>query len=313
MAGRFASHPQSVWLRRALFQVHLWTGLGIGLYVLVLSVSGSALVYRRELDKLLCPRTVLVTPRGRRLSEAQLAAVARARYPRLHAARILMHGPRVAGAAVEIWYVFGNRRLERLFDPYSGRDLGDTVACEPAPISRLADLHDNLLGGDEGLAVNGAGAVLLTLMCLTGAVIWWPGVGRWRRSLSLRRHVGWRRFTWDLHSVLGFWVLLLVFMWALTGIYLAYPDPFNALIQYGSAQGVESGAGRLIDQSIDWLVRVHFGRSFGPLVKALWVVLGLVPAALFITGGLMWYNRVLRRAGVHPGRIRTSSIQAAGS
>jgi len=38
-----------VWLRRALFQVHLWSGIGLGLYVFFISVTGSVLVYRNEL------------------------------------------------------------------------------------------------------------------------------------------------------------------------------------------------------------------------------------------------------------------------
>ncbi|TDI21260.1 MAG: PepSY domain-containing protein, partial [Acidobacteria bacterium] len=42
-------HPQGVWLRKALFQIHLWTALGIGLYLVVISVTGSVLVYRSEL------------------------------------------------------------------------------------------------------------------------------------------------------------------------------------------------------------------------------------------------------------------------
>src|SRR5262245_910992 len=46
---RWLQQPQRVWLRRALFQVHLWTGLALGVYVVVLSVTGSALVYRAEL------------------------------------------------------------------------------------------------------------------------------------------------------------------------------------------------------------------------------------------------------------------------
>jgi hypothetical protein len=31
--------PQSLWLRRALFQIHLWTAIGVGLYVVAISVS----------------------------------------------------------------------------------------------------------------------------------------------------------------------------------------------------------------------------------------------------------------------------------
>ena len=32
-----------------------------------------------------------------------------------------------------------------------------------------------------------------------------------------------------------------------------------------------------------------------PVLKAVWAVLGLVPALMFVTGVIMWWNRVLRR------------------
>ena len=31
-----------MWSRRALFQIHLWTGIGVGLYMLMISITGSA-------------------------------------------------------------------------------------------------------------------------------------------------------------------------------------------------------------------------------------------------------------------------------
>ncbi len=43
---RWWQAPHTHWLRRALFQLHLWLGIGFGLYVLVISVSGSAIVLR---------------------------------------------------------------------------------------------------------------------------------------------------------------------------------------------------------------------------------------------------------------------------
>ena len=57
---RWLRQPQSVRLRRALFQVHLWSGLGIGLYVIVISISGSILVYRSELRQTFEPQPRLV-------------------------------------------------------------------------------------------------------------------------------------------------------------------------------------------------------------------------------------------------------------
>ncbi|MGH8206524.1 MAG: PepSY-associated TM helix domain-containing protein [Steroidobacteraceae bacterium] len=318
MFARFVSHPQSVTLRRALFQVHLWAGVALGLYVLAVSLTGSTILYRSELDDLLAARTIIVTPHGRRLTDAQLLAAVRADYSSFHFSAIRIRGPRVPGAAVEVWLLFGmarisRGRIERLFDPYTGADLGDAVGREPAAISWIGRLHENLLAGVTGRALNGAGAVLLTPMCITGAVLWWPGRARWRRSLSLRRGVGWRRFTWDLHSVLGFWVFLLILMWSVTGIYLALPDFSYSLIGLFTANGTSTAASRFVNHVIDWLVRLHFGRSFGPYGKALLAILGLVPAALFVTGVLMWWNRVLRRnmqpLAVEPGGSQPTSRQ----
>ena len=38
----------------------------------------------------------------------------------------------------------GNKRIERLFDPYSGADLGDPEPAINRVFGWLADLHDNL-------------------------------------------------------------------------------------------------------------------------------------------------------------------------
>ena len=54
---RWIRQPQKIWLRRALFQIHLWSGIAVGLYVLLMSVTGSVLVYRNELYQATAPRT----------------------------------------------------------------------------------------------------------------------------------------------------------------------------------------------------------------------------------------------------------------
>ena len=59
---RWMSHPQTVWLRRATFQLHMWSGIGVGLYVLVVSVTGSIVVYRNELYTAATRDPIVVTP-----------------------------------------------------------------------------------------------------------------------------------------------------------------------------------------------------------------------------------------------------------
>ena len=46
---RLLHTPQHLWVRRALFQVHLWAGIRVRLYVFVIGVTGSLLMFRAEL------------------------------------------------------------------------------------------------------------------------------------------------------------------------------------------------------------------------------------------------------------------------
>jgi uncharacterized iron-regulated membrane protein len=227
---------QSSRLKRAFFQVHLWIGIAISLYVALISLSGSVIVFRREMDRALCP------------------------------------GP------------------------------GQRIACEPAFVSWLADLHDNLLAGHAGRLVNGVGAILIVVLAIAGLVIWWPGrtapASSWWRKMSLKRGVGARRFTLDLHNLCGFWMFLLIFVWALGGIYFAFPDVFNALADALTADGEDTAASWLAQDALATLARLHFGRAYGLTIKILWGILGLVPCVLLVTGVLMWWWRVVRRPRV---------------
>jgi len=158
-----------------------------------------------------------------------------------------------------------------------------------------ASLHDDLLHGDKGRFANGIGALFLTILCVTGLIIWWPGVSNWRRSLTWDMKANWKLLNWNLHSAVGFWSFLLVFMWALSGVYLAFPNPFQDIVdRFQPLDDANPAQARSGDEILKWLARLHFGRFGGWPIKALWTVLGLIPLLLFITGAVMWWNRVLR-------------------
>ena len=291
-------HPQGVGLRRVLFQIHLWTGVGAGLYIFVASVSGSAVVFRNEIYANLDMQPVIVSLAGEPMDREMLIARAEQAYPG-YRVRSVFEG-RNPDQAVEIWLALGNDERQRLFDPYTGEDLGRSVSIPIQVTSWILDLHVNLLAGEKGRFLNGLGAALLAILCLTGGVIWWPGVASWKRSLVAGLHSNWRRFNWELHSAVGFWTLLLLLMWSLTGIIVSIPAPYWALVDYMEPYPDYDNLPedyvferRLGDQAFRWIARVHFGTFGGVGVKALWTILGLAPAFLFVTGALMWWNRVL--------------------
>lgn len=47
---RWLHHPENLWIHRALFQVHLWLGTIGALYILAMSLSGSVIVFRNQLE-----------------------------------------------------------------------------------------------------------------------------------------------------------------------------------------------------------------------------------------------------------------------
>jgi uncharacterized iron-regulated membrane protein len=302
---KWKRRPQNFWLRKALFQVHLWTGIGLGLYVLLMSVSGSALIFRRELARTLAREPRVAAGPGARLSENELKQVAKRAYPDYEVTRVWLR--KNPDQAVEIWLERGSKKLQRLFNPFTGADLGDSLRLGFRFVLWLVDLHDNLLVAQTGRLMNAAGGIFTLLLGLTGAIIWWPGIDTWRRSLSFRWKTNPKGFNWTLHSALGFWTFAFFFMWAISGIYLSIPDKFNAAVDFLEPMNAGSRKLRFGDQALYWLAQAHFGRFAGIPVKIVWTVVGLTPAALFVTGLLMWWKRV-RKPRLGPRAFVSSEI-----
>src|SRR5579862_2678811 len=171
---QWTQQPQKVWLRRALFQVHLWTGVAMGLYILAISISGSALVFRDRIFKSLGDKPTIVRVSGARLNPPHLRQAAERAYPGYHVSNVFR--AKAPNHAVMIWLERSGQYKQRLFDPYTGEDLGPTEPVVLRALTWLADLHINLLAGEEGRRINGYASILVTVLCLTGAVIWWPGI-----------------------------------------------------------------------------------------------------------------------------------------
>ena len=317
---RWVRQPQKVWLRRASFQIHLWIGLAIGLYVVVLSVTGSVLVYRNELDRYLATPHAVFDDNARPMTADELRAVAARAYPGWtvtdvtegrttrgrsggRGGRAGFGGPggrgnRLPDPTAYVTVERGDEKKDRLFNPYTGEDLGDNTTRGQLFVLWLVRLHDELLmDRPDGPWWNGLLSLIFTVLVVTGAVVWWPGVTRWKRSLAVKWTSGWRRFNWDLHSALGFWLFLFMLMWGISGWYLGMPEPLTNFVErFSDPEGVYGE--RPGDIALTWLSRLHFGRwrdpGWGPWLKAAWAAIGVVPAIMFVTGAVMWWNRKIR-------------------
>ena len=325
---RWLRRPQSLWLRKAIFQIHLWTGLALGLYVVIISVSGSAIVFRNELYKSFSQPPKIVAISGPRLSKDAIKQAVKHAWPEYSVSYVFE--AKRPDEATEVWIGKDSeahpKTKGRLINPFTGEDLGPSRPLGIGVVAWFMDLHTNLLAGEKGRQVNGLLAIFVVIMSVSGLVIWWPGMGRVRRSLKIDFKANWKRLNWDLHSVVGLWMFAFVFIWGVTGVYAVFPKPFQVVVNRFSplelyklqSQVDKPEAASIIhvadetpvprprrrrpplkrspgDIFLRWFYYLHFGNFGDWPVKALWVVLGLSPPFLFGTGALMWWNRVLSR------------------
>lgn len=221
MRKSFLYHPRGVLWRRALFQIHLWTGVITGLYLLAISISGSILVFEREL----MDDSPALSPALHGHSELSYGQLVDEVQRREHGMALQSIDMRSSNRRlVTLTFLLKGRRKVFYVDRSTGRLLAheDLKARHPVLVW-LEDLHNELLGGSAGAVANGVGALLLVLLCGTGIVIWWPGLPVWRRGLTVKWRAGWRRINFDLHGAVGFWTLSIMFMWGATGAYFIFP------------------------------------------------------------------------------------------
>ncbi len=320
---RWIHRPQRLFFRRALFQIHLWTGIGLGLYMFMIGLTGSILVYRNELSRYYSPVPVVVEGSGTPLSPEAIAETARRAYPGYKVGSV-QPGPS-PNHAVEVNLSRNDQTTRRIFHPFTGADLGDPLPVGYRFTKWMLDLHDNLLAGETGRRVNGFGALFLLVLCVSGAVIWWPGSDRWRRSLTVDLHANWNSINWSAHSAFGAWLMLFSAMWAITGLYLSYPAGFQEVFDWIEPLDETNPVDRVVDRIMYWLAYLHFGRLGGRGIpycgrglcdnatKAVWAAFGMVLPLLFVTGMVMWWNRVIRPALRRSERVKsTGHLEAAG-
>jgi uncharacterized iron-regulated membrane protein len=228
---RYIDRPQDLWIRKAMFQIHLWAGVLLAVYAIMIGVSGSILVLREEFQEWtgLNPKLPpIVADQRPNIGFAGAVGAVQAKYPK---ARVgFVYPPRQENGGYFALIANGRERLSVTVHPYSGEIL---LADPPKPTWLLwfGQMHYFLLmPRDPGFTINGIGSALLVVMSLTGLFLWWPGIRNWIRAFILDFSLSWKRINWDLHNVAGFWTLGFVLIWAISGVYLVWPKEFTAAV-----------------------------------------------------------------------------------
>jgi uncharacterized iron-regulated membrane protein len=223
----FLRRPQEVPLRRAIFQVHLWTGIGAGAYIFVVALTGALLMFRSEMQHAAFPQFFDVPDAtGSMAAIGSVVDEFRRAYPDQSISGV--ETPTVDRQTFLTYVLRDGRYVAAFAHPTTGKVMGELPP--DSFVSRLQDLHFELLGGSVGRTVNGIGALCLTTLALTGLVIWWPGIAAWRRALRVDFTRSWRRIAFDLHSAIGIWSGAFIFIWGVSGVAFIFSQPVRAAV-----------------------------------------------------------------------------------
>lgn len=208
--------------------VHRWLGLTAGLVLVVLALSGGALVFREEIDRALNPHLLRVVPAARRAPLQGAVVAAGAAFPGERPSRVRM--PRTGDGTYEVW--LGPEPSRYVYvDPYRGTVLGARRPTEFLT-GALFRLHTTLFAGSTGAWVAGACALGLVLLGGTGLVGWWPGRGRLRPALTVAWRASRKRVLYDLHRSAGFYASGFLVLAGVTGASLVFHDAFRDAIYW---------------------------------------------------------------------------------
>lgn len=207
-------------IKKAIGKLHLWLGLGSGLIILFLGITGCILAFEVEIRHLTESYRHVPAQDKAYLPPSTLKAIAEKHLTSRKALGIEYPGR--GKAAVAIYY--DEDHYELLFmDPYTGsvlkrkdmnRDFFRTVV----------DGHYYLwLPPDIGQPIVASATLIFLVMMITGLVLWWPRNKAARKQrFSIKWRAKWKRKNYDLHNVLGFYMTWIAIFIAITGLVFGF-------------------------------------------------------------------------------------------
>jgi uncharacterized iron-regulated membrane protein len=258
---------------KAFFRtVHLYLSLAGGIIIFGSCLTGTMLVFEKEIDRALHSERYFVKPQAARLSLSKLKTSALSGKPTAKSAYITVYND--AERTVEAGVVVPEKQhksnesikssdnkpgrlsnakgkkhteVERanlvvFVNPYSGKVVGE-YSRRLSFLFNVEMYHRFLLAGKDSVGdmVVGVTTLLFLFILLTGVILWWP---KTKKAMKQRLKIKWngstKRLVHDLHLVTGFYTSVFLIIITTTGLIMSFKWANKALFAVtGSARQAE--------------------------------------------------------------------------
>ncbi|MFN8357976.1 MAG: PepSY-associated TM helix domain-containing protein [Spirosomataceae bacterium] len=214
---------------KLVYSIHKWTGLLAGLFLLLISVTGTILVFRDEIDSALNSDLLFVEPADKRLTQTQLLQVIKEKYPTATLnGTALFTGQATRSTMMELEQ--DHQRSMVYLNPYTGQVLGSRLRNEIF-VRKVLAIHEHLTLGKSGHLILFLVGLSFILSVVTG--LWY-----YRKSLLSVFKIGVRTkntylLNADLHKWIGVSASLFLALMAATGTFMHWEKVERMLDEIG--------------------------------------------------------------------------------
>ncbi|MEH2413561.1 PepSY-associated TM helix domain-containing protein [Nostoc sp.] len=211
-------------LRSLVFILHRYIGLIVGVLLIIVSLTGSLLVFTPEIDEFLFTRQFgHIIPSGQQVSIESVLDTVKGAYSKVPELKVqTIYTPKKPEAPYQLNLEPPEGETTEVYvNPYTGAIMGSRVSDRTFTTFTL-ELHEQLLADEIGTQIMGVAALLLFILSITGIILW-PG---WRRLISGFK-IKWKnahpkRVNFDIHKVAGIIAAVFLALTGFTGFYLNF-------------------------------------------------------------------------------------------
>ena len=206
--------------KKTINKIHLWLGLSSGIIVFIIAVTGCLYAFQEEIQNYTEEYRFVEKQNKPFLLPSQLEQIARKELPNKSLHAIKYNGREKSAEAIFFHYEPTYYHIVYL-NPYTGKVL-ENVNMDEGFFRFILDGHFYLWLPDQiGQIVCASATLIFLILILSGLYLWFPknkNAVKQRFSFQWKETTKWKRKNYDLHSITGFYVLLIALVFAITGL-----------------------------------------------------------------------------------------------
>jgi len=243
-------------LRKFINDIHLWLGIGSGIILVIICLTGTILTFEKEIKSLFAEE-ITVSPINNALP---IESLVKNLSEEGEIMRVSIHPEDTKPYEFSVKTNKDDRRGTTFFvDQYKGSYTKAAPNVLDGFFMTMFKMHRwLLLDISVGRPIVGIATILFLILSITGIVLWFPKKKlkklKWKHlkpGLKVAWRAKWKRLNHDLHVTLGFYTAVFLIIMSLTGLFWLfdwYRDAGSAML--GTEVFAGRGGGPKVDSKV---------------------------------------------------------------